>query len=439
MHPRNQLRLLAGLTIDPSLEHVNEAREVPNRKDVAVANETNLKKKLASCEKACAHLQNAVKALEAAPATDTDATIPQMIKDIEELCGELSTLCKSISKVKPIKESTLNEDHFSKGTCLEDSKGHCWEVVGFEGEGDDETYHLKCSTSGKKVDKKYKTIKNWKKVDKKNLKENEMEPSSPAHAQDFRPGEKVLFDNGIWVVHVADPQADVVGVIPPSMVKASNEEKAKAMQQVKREKLRKPSEEETKIMAGPDGVLGTEDDVRLESSVTESTLNYTKSNAVSFEDNDEDPVNSVAQGKGNWANSLNQTPVKNEYTTQLDNRGDASMTDYETKVKVPPSIKKALKDAITSFETEIKKFEGRGGHTAQETFNMYTDTKDAFKKLLGLLDKGTVEGMKEAQTFASSLMGPMLHKIPNDVWKFIANGGQKRSLKDYMNPVKDSK
>jgi len=61
----------------------------------------------------------------------------------------------------------------------------------------------------------------------------------------------------------------------------------------------------------------------------------------------------------------------------------------------------------------------------------------AFSDLLDKLEKGTLYDFKEAQVFAQSLMGPMLHKIPADVWKFIVNGGETRSLKDYMKKVKD--
>jgi len=48
------------------------------------------------------------------------------------------------------------------------------------------------------------------------------------------------------------------------------------------------------------------------------------------------------------------------------------------------------------------------------------------------LDAGTLYDFKLAQTKAQTLMGPMYHKIPTKVWKFLADGGENRSLKSYM-------
>lgn len=599
MHPRNQMRLLAGLTIDPALEtrqlteaRLTEAREVPNRKSVSPANEANLKKKLANCEKACQHMRNAVKALEAAPATDTDAKIPQMIQDVEALCDELADLCKAIGKTKPLKEAKAKPDYidadddgdkkesmkkavkdkkkveegsaypgceneeeskaYSKGKkkfpgeekcegnkankkcddvteshvdkdkdkTVKDKSGKVWTVLSSgKGEGDEEVYKLECPKSGKKASKKaselldessavggrFEPVKpetlgqegtyvaygyyddhansvyrrlvvhanspeeaaelmdarmkrhakaskssmrhskvkqirdaNNEKVlwDAKGMSESygeyeEERPEKFKTANDFKKGEKVMYDNGIWLVHVTDAEADLVGIIPPSMRNASKDEQAKAMQQVKRDKIRKPDEEECEVMAGPDGIVGTADDGQM--GMRESTLNYTQSNVVSHEDEEEDPVSVVGQSKGQWANSLNPETVKNEFTTQLDQRGDQSMDDYANKAKVPAKVKSALKDAISEFEKDAKKF-GRSG-SDMETKQFYLDAGEAFQQLLDHLNAGTIMDVKKAQQFASSLMGPMLHKIPDVVWDFITNGGQKRSLKDYMNKV----
>ncbi len=75
------------------------------------------------------------------------------------------------------------------------------------------------------------------------------------------------------------------------------------------------------------------------------------------------------------------------------------------------------------------------GHTASEKRQFFMDTAAAFQELHDMLAGGTIMDVKKAQVYASSLMGPMLHKLPDVVWDFVTNGGQKRSLKDYMNKV----
>ena len=304
------------------------------------------------------------------------------------------------------------------------------------------TRKLKAKKAGTKF-----TGMNGKGEDGPNKKMKDMKESAdgPHGAVRYRRGDRVLYDNGVWLVHVADANADMIGIIPPSMASASQEEKAKAMQQVKPDKIRKPSEEETKIMAGPDGILGTADDVKLESDArieaqkkiiqNESTLNYTQSNAQSFEDEESDPANVVGQAKKQWANSLDPQLVKNEYTSQLDDKGPQSMDDEANKVKVPTKLKSAMKDAINAFIKDAEKT-GNSGHTAQEKRQFFLDTAEAFQELLDHLEGGTIMDIKKAQIFASSIMGPMLHKLPDGVWDFLTNGGQKRSLKDYMNKVK---
>lgn len=461
MHPRNKLRLLAGVAIDPTLERVTEQREVPRkRSDLRPRDESTLAAKASGVRKALAHLHNAVKALERTPATDFMGDIPHYISEIEDIIsadgGEagLEALLKKLeddaANFKPVTEGKKadkdydgdgevesSEEEFkgsrdkaikkAKGEKVEEAHvdkdddklvktkdGKVWKVLSSgKGEGDDEVYHLECVKTGEKTTKKAGEL-----LDEA-YGEYEEEPESFHTAADFKKGEKVMYDNGIWVVHIADAKADLVGIIPPSMQNASEEEKAKAMQQVKRDKIRKPSEEECEVMAGDYAM--------------ESTLNYTPSNAESHEENEEDPTNVVGQGKGQWANSLNPEYIDDKHTSQLDRRGDQSMDDYANKVKVPTKVKTALKAAISAFEKDAEKF-GRSG-SAMEARQFHIDTAEAFAELLSYLDKGTIQGMKEAQQFASSLMGPMLHKLPREVWDFIAHGGQKRSLKDYMNPV----
>lgn len=450
MHPINVLRLRAGIQIDPSLERIVENRTVPRkRSELVQKSESTVSAHIDGITKAIAHLKNAVKALERIPAHDMNGDVPYYIQEIEEVIttdkGEagLESLLKSyqndLKGYTPAEteepEEKINEDHFTKGTMITDEEGFQWNVEDYEGKGDNEKYKLVCPISGKTKTVKYsnkwhKTTKqekeDMKKQMTKTLKEmfdfEEQEQQEPAHAANFKKGEKVIYDNGIWVVHMSDPQADMVGIIPPSMVNASEGEKAKAMQQVKREKIRKPSEEENEAMSG-------QSHPTMESrKVNESTFNYTKSNKVSFEDEKEDPVNVVGQADGQWANMFKLKPV--EAPTQLDQRGDASMNEYTDKVVVPSQVKTAMQDVINTFVTEAKKLEGY--QTSADTYELYNNTAKAFQTIQDKLNTGTIQSIKEAQLFASSLMGPMFHKIPSVVWNFLASGGQKRSLKDFM-------
>jgi len=462
MHPRNKLRLMAGIPIDVSLEvtppkeQVNEAREVPNRKNVQPANEANMSKKQESVNKACQHLRNAVKALEAAPATDTSAEIPQIIGEIEELCSDLENISTNI---KPLKESHIDKDKDGKVKTKGTQKG---KISGSgKGEGDDEEYTVKMKA-------------------KQLVDESELPGAKPTTSQQFKDGDVVIYDDGIYVVVLSDAQADMVGIIPAGMANASADEKNRSVEMVKPDKVRKPTDEEMSVMqqspeqrasidddmdvqfsmegieavqemwdmkkaekggkeykkkAGGDKATGgiakaaKKDKKEEECEMTESTLNYV-GHQVSHKDTVSNPVNVVGQGDKQWANSLDPKMVKSEIPTQLDQRGDASMDDYETKVKVPNKVKSDLRAAISKFRADAEK-QG-SGHTAMETAQLYMDTADAFETILGHLEKGTLQEMKKAQLFATGLMGPMFHKIPDTVWDFIVSGGQKRSLKDYM-------
>lgn len=414
MHPRNEIRLLAGLPIDHSLEvSIQEAREVPNRKDVTPATEKNLTKKQKDLAKAAQHLENAVKALEAAPATDTNAEIPQIIKDIEELIADVNVVLDKTAKIKPLKEGeAVSEMDISFDTSGADD-GQT--VVDAEPEADE----------------------------------------APASTSDFTEGDVVLFDNGIWVVYKHDKEANKVGIIPPDLHGKESEECAKAMQMVDPGKVRRPNNAESSILAsGADNKLGTEDDIRMESAHTcpdcgckagehkkdcdcktchkeeecedtmnESTLNFTPSNAMSWKEVNQNPANSVAQGEDNW-----KTEPRTERPYQAAQNSDRNKDVVKT-IKVPAKIRSSLKKAAGEFEAEAKR-QGSGA-TAEENRQFYSDAAQAFTDLHDMLD-GSFEGMQKAQIFASTLMGPMLHKLPKEVWQFISNGGQSRGLKDYM-------
>jgi hypothetical protein len=179
---------------------------------------------------------------------------------------------------------------------------------------------------------------------------------------------------------------------------------------------------------------------KITGKTLEEAMHYYNVNYDSFEDTTkkERPVN-VADGTSNDEQVMDVLdPVKKESPEQLrtmdqqDNSPqDKSGDDLSTKVKVPNGIKQSLKTEIEAARAEAKRQDVRDKDAAL----FYKDLADAFEDLLGHLEKGTRYDIKQAQVFAQTLMGPMLHKLPNDVWKFISNGGESRSLKSYMTPV----
>ena len=53
------------------------------------------------------------------------------------------------------------------------------------------------------------------------------------------------------------------------------------------------------------------------------------------------------------------------------------------------------------------------------------------------LSEKTVQSLKLAQVFSQRMMNIQRVLMPDVVWKFLVDGGVKRSLKSYMNTVKE--
>jgi len=172
----------------------------------------------------------------------------------------------------------------------------------------------------------------------------------------------------------------------------------------------------------------------------EEAMHYYNVNYDSFEDSGR-PVN-VSNGSSNDEQYMDADAVKNlkkegpEQTKTMDQQDnsdqDKSGDDLSNSFKTPAHIKKALKDAVADFRAEAKTEAKRNQGRSKEAEWLYTDSANAFEEILAFLDAGTLYDFKLAQTKAQTLMGPMYHKIPTKVWKFLANGGESRSLKSYM-------
>jgi hypothetical protein len=185
------------------------------------------------------------------------------------------------------------------------------------------------------------------------------------------------------------------------------------------------------------------DDLHITEETTEvkESVHFYNDNYSDFE-KDDTPIN-VVDGNANdeqvWdgpmdpENSKDESPNQLRSMDQQDNSPqDKSGDDLSTKVTVPTGIKQALKAEIDEARREAKKLDVRDRDAAR----FYEDLANAFEEISMHLEKGTRYDIKQAQIFAQTLMGPMLHKIPTNVWKFIINGGEPRSLKSFMKEVK---
>lgn len=169
-----------------------------------------------------------------------------------------------------------------------------------------------------------------------------------------------------------------------------------------------------------------EEEEEEEENVTKESMSvHTDGNFPISHENADDPVN-VADNQKNLYYKNGED--FDESPNQLNN----NKCNDSTKISVPAGIRKALQTEINQARSEAKSFERRRDF---DSFNFYNDLANAFEELKTKLEIGTVHGMKEAQIFMTTLMGPMYHKIPNVVIKFVANGGVTRSLKNYMTDV----
>jgi len=201
-------------------------------------------------------------------------------------------------------------------------------------------------------------------------------------------------------------------------------------------KKRQEEEEEARVMADLAAEDASEEEVDEYEDETDDEYEEEKM-SESTESSDElvsemDISTEVKKGQEVW----DEVESKDESPSQLEKPGetsdqDQSEYDIDAKVTVPNGIKQALRTEIEEARKEAKKMDVRDKTAAQ----FYNDLADVFEDLLGHLEKGTRYDIKQAQVFAQSLMGPMLHKLPTEVWKFIARGGEPRSLKSVMKDI----
>ncbi len=112
---------------------------------------------------------------------------------------------------------------------------------------------------------------------------------------------------------------------------------------------------------------------------------------------------------------------------------DYEMSNDTEKVQVPSRMLTDLKKVITSCEEEGKVSERRDDTPRQ---HYYEETAKALQAVHDYMNDKTIEGLKRAQLMVHRMANVSRALIPDHVWKFIVDGGVKRSLKDYHNEVK---
>ncbi|KKK66995.1 hypothetical protein LCGC14_2958510, partial [marine sediment metagenome] len=120
------------------------------------------------------------------------------------------------------------------------------------------------------------------------------------------------------------------------------------------------------------------------------------------------------------------------WDTPEENEEDYEMTDDDQKVKVPSKILSELKRVIGEVTRESEKAKPRDFERA----NYYEDTAEALQIVYDELAKKTVQGLKQAQYLSQRMMNVQRALMPDSVWKFLVDGGERRSLKAYMTAVK---
>jgi len=387
MKELNRMRLAAGIPIDPSIEvtekqivtgkQITEARDTPKRKaDLRVKDSKSLKARKRGLEQAVKHVRQAVAILEKIPATDFGGEIPRFIGELEDILGVDNDDGMEDYLERVISDFRKIEGAESKEKRKEEEEEAYAEL---EAAMDEENFKREMTADQERV---------------ANMAEDE--------------------ELGNFIQNLSDIQRDQLMVA------------IKALQLVDTEAMIRESAYKTvaKIMGDK----------------LEEAMHYYNVNYDSFEVDKNKPIN-VADGNANDEHVWDETEEqeeKNEGPTQLktmdqqDNSPqDKSGDDLSTMFKVPNGIKQALRTEIDKAEREAEKLDVRDKDAAL----FYKDLAKAFSDLLGHLEKGTRYDFKQAQIFAQTLMGPMLHKMPHQVWEFLANGGETRSLKSYMKKV----
>lgn len=379
MHHLNKLRLQAGIPMDltlettqPTAKPISEARETPKmRSELAGKDKKSLKGQERGVKRAMEHIKQAISTLEKIPATDYRGEIPHFIGELEDLLdGNTGGMMGYLSGI--------SDEHANFG-------------------------------------------KEEMEADPEMDMEPEMEPE-----MDDEP----LPDD----TEMSIPDDDEMAY------ESDDDDFLTNLSPAGKEQLKAAISMLGMLSAGPMIKETMERIATITGKPLEEAMHYYNVNYDSFEDSSR-PTN-VSNGSANDEQYMDADAVKNlkkegpEQTKTMDQQNsseqDKSGDDLSNSFKTPAHIKKALKDAIADFRKEAAAEAKRNQGRSKEAEWLYNDCGNAFEEILAFLDAGTLYDFKMAQTKAQTLMGPMYHKIPTKVWKFLANGGESRSLKSYM-------
>jgi hypothetical protein len=444
MNILNQMRRLAGLPVDYQMEAnlarereatalaeaqelkvLREARDVPGRRsEVSPKNRENMDKRVQEAEKALEYVKKAIGCLERIPSTDFRGEVQHMIKELE---------------------AVVNDDE-SDGVSLTSVVGDIrTEFDGFDAE-DKEITSIEAEAVG--------VMGAHEEEEEINAKLANM--NLVLHLQRIgRP--RKGYATG-WIANLAtDEETEVVvqfdyagggrGSIDPDSNRFGPDEAAevditsvvdKAGNQYNVDDL-SVEDAQIDIIQHYAEMASEQEEVKVSTKrpVQEAMFG---NGFKSHEDDETKPVN-VARGKANkeqvW-DAVNPKDDRNESPNQMDNSMSAGTSPQqvavgdEAPVKVPAKVKSDLKAEIDKIDAAAKKLNVYD----KEAKQFYKDLANAFTDLMNHIDGGTVGDIKRAQIYMTSLMSPMMNKIPATVINFLATGGERRSLKDYYTEVK---
>jgi len=389
MKPLNKMRLNAGLPMDLAIEitekveekQITEAREAPRMsRDLAATDKRSLGSKVRGVERAMDHIRQAIAVLEKIPATDYSGEIPHFISELEDLIdgdtrSGMSGYLDNISGER---------DEFGKEPEPEPEA----EMDSAAIDDDEIDFDVEISDDPEMTA-----------VDDVELppEEDDVMPEADDLMKNLTPKQQQQLAAAIATLSI---------LTNGSMIK---------------ETMKRVS--------------------KITGKTLKEAAHYYNVNYDNWEKSDR-PVN-VSNGSSNdeqytdeeLFKTKSEAPEQLRTMDQQDNSPqDKSGDDLSNTIKIPKYVTKGLKDAIAEFRKAEDAESKRNKGFAKDAQWLYRDSANAFEELLELLN-GSLYDFKLAQVKASTLMGPMLHKIPTKVWKFITNGGENQSLKSYMSEV----
>jgi hypothetical protein len=420
----NRVRMAAGIAAKPvtniTESTVTEASSVPRSRDKLLpASKENHQARIASVIEAIEHLKAAVKVLKDVPAIDFNGDIPHYVREITQMIGStkaggLEEYLETLQHTHSRKFGVENEEHDLEPPALPKASskdlpeppgmeneeqdlpepsahmGKLPSPPGMENEEYDEDPFDDIDAPGDEFDSEDRFNSNRNSRRGHQFSKHDEFDSGNIHRDNWGEEEDEEYeDTDLGPEGATTPQSN------------QEEEDISYMGEAK------------KPCVGCDELMAK----KKKKPVKESLGNY---------ENETYPLS--------WG--FNSTPVnvidtKKQGTLFNPPKQDEAEPKYE-KITVPASIKKSLKDAIAQAEKDMSGF----ATTDRANVGFYQDVVKYFNTILDALNSGEPCAIKSAQTYYTTVMGPIQYKLPDDVTLFLAGGGQKRSLKDLFHQVK---